>query len=310
MADLDATKVDAYFQDPVSQGASILGSATSRVVYDYGTFLRGDGPSSVGHVARTVHGVAGLNARIEHTITYGDGFGRILQSRILAESEAGQAGIARWTVSGATIYDNKGKPVRCFEPRFDTSHRYGPGEHGVASTLFLDPLGRVVATHNPDETYRKLIYTPWRTETWDANDTVLLDPRTDPDLAHFATSFFQAYDADFANRNGAPPWTWYAEHSAAGAPAPQQRAAALASGRLPRTVLRSPSRSATAGDPRDRIPASSGTDTARRRRSPTERRSRAPIGPSGLNPCWEAPLARARRAISNRARSSAGRTVR
>jgi RHS repeat-associated protein len=229
MADLDATKVDAYFQDPVSQGASILGSATSRVVYDYGTFLRGDGPSSVGHVARTVHGVAGLNARIEHTITYGDGFGRILQSRILAESEAGQAGIARWTVSGATIYDNKGKPVRCFEPRFDTSHRYGPGEHGVASTLFLDPLGRVVATHNPDETYRKLIYTPWRTETWDANDTVLLDPRTDPDLAHFATSFFQAYDADFANRNGAPPWTWYAEHSAAGAPAPQQRAAALAS---------------------------------------------------------------------------------
>ena len=49
--------------------------------------------------------------------------------------------------------------------------------------LFYDPVGRVVATLHPDDSYDKTVFDPWHTETWDANDTVLLDPREDPDVA-------------------------------------------------------------------------------------------------------------------------------
>ena len=57
---------------------------------------------------------------------------------------------------------------------------------GVSPVLFYDPVGRVVATLHPNHTWEKVLFDPWRQETWDVNDTVLMaDPKTDPDVAEF-----------------------------------------------------------------------------------------------------------------------------
>ena len=51
--------------------------------------------------------------------------------------------------------------------------------------LFYDPLGRGIATLHPNHTWEKMIFDPWRQETWDVNDTVLLAPEDDPEAGHF-----------------------------------------------------------------------------------------------------------------------------
>ena len=81
------------------------------------------------------------------------------------------------------MFDNKGHPVRTFEPFFADSPRYEPDvQIGVATTVFYDPLGRVIGTLHPDHSWAVTVFDAWRQETWDANDTLLLDPAADPVL--------------------------------------------------------------------------------------------------------------------------------
>ena len=53
--------------------------------------------------------------------------------------------------SGWTIFNNKGKAVRQFEPFFSATHRFESDVRvGVSPILFYDPVGRVVATLHPE----------------------------------------------------------------------------------------------------------------------------------------------------------------
>ena len=87
----------------------------------------------------------------------------------------------RWVGSGWTVFNNKGKPVRQYEPFFTDTHRFEFDVRiGVSPVLFYDPVERVVATLHPNHTWEKVVFDPWRQETWDVNDTVLVaDPKTD-----------------------------------------------------------------------------------------------------------------------------------
>ncbi len=103
----------------------------------------------------------------------------------------------RWAGSGWTVFNNKGKPVRQFEPFFSDTHRFEFDVRvGVSPIVFYDPMGRAVATLHPNHTYDKVVFDPWRAETWDVNDTLrfpvpgdatafLTDPRDDPDVGGF-----------------------------------------------------------------------------------------------------------------------------
>src|SRR5262249_56503792 len=52
---------------------------------------------------------------------------------------------------------------------------------------------RVVATLHPNHTWEKVVFDPWRQETWDVNDTVLIaDPRTDADVGDFCSRLSNA----------------------------------------------------------------------------------------------------------------------
>ena len=59
---------------------------------------------------------------------------------------------------------------------------------GDNSTIFYDPLGRVVSTLHPNHSYEKIVFNPWKQEMWDVNDTILVsDPQNDPAVGKFFT---------------------------------------------------------------------------------------------------------------------------
>jgi RHS repeat-associated protein len=213
-ADPAQADIDAFFASPRGpSAAALLGGATSRFVYDLGRYVRSPGSASPAFAATVVREThvsdlgQGQSSKLQVSLGYSDGFGREIQRKIQAEPgpvvENGPNVDPRWAGSGWTIFNNKGKPVRQYEPFFDDTHDFKFGvKIGVSPILFYDPVGRVVATVHPNQSWEKVVFDPWRQETWDVNDTVLIaDPKTDPDAGPF---FERLPVADF-------PSTWYAQ---------------------------------------------------------------------------------------------------
>ena len=156
------------------------------------------------------------------SVSYSDGFGREIQKKIQAEPgpvvEGGPTVSPRWVGSGWTIFNNKGKPVKQYEPFFDDTHAFRFGQQvGVSATLFYDPIERVVATLHPNHTWDKVVFDPWHQDTWDVNDTVLIaDPTTDPDVGEY---FQRLAASDYLP-------TWYAQRQSGALGASEQAAAA------------------------------------------------------------------------------------
>jgi RHS repeat-associated protein len=118
--------------------------------------------------------------RYQESIAYSDGFGRDAGSRQRVESgtltPGGTTVTERWVMAGRVIYDAKGRPVQQFEPCFVEGSTWSPDDlvaHGVASTLHYDAAGRVHRVDMPDGTHARTVFSPWRIEQWDTNDTVL-----------------------------------------------------------------------------------------------------------------------------------------
>ena len=204
-ADLDEATILAHIEDPLNDPHEILGAASTRLVYDLFAYIRTKDdpkpqPAIVYTMAREMHH-SDLEPRqmtaVQHSFSYSDGFGREVQKKIQAEpgplEERGPEVDPRWVGSGWTIFNNKGSPVQKYEPFFSADHKFEFARAvGVSSTLFYDPLGRVVATLHPNHTYEKVIFDPWHQESWDVNDTVLVkdtmsphDPREDPDVGDY-----------------------------------------------------------------------------------------------------------------------------
>lgn len=121
----------------------------------------------------------------------------------------------RWISSGWTIYNNKGKPVRQYEPFFSAIPDFEFGVMaGVSPVLFYDSAERVVATLHPNHTFEKVRFDPWQQTTYDVNDTVTIAPKTDPDVGSFFTLL---PDGDYLP-------TWYDQRI--GSPHPEERDAA------------------------------------------------------------------------------------
>ena len=136
-----------------------------------------------------------MPAREQESYGYSDGFGREVMTK--AEAEPGLAPIrdeqgalilepngalrtehvdTRWIGSGRTVFDNKGNPVKKYEPFFSSTHEYEDEaelvETGVTPVLHYDPLGRLVHTQFPDGSHTRVVFDAWREESWDQNDTV------------------------------------------------------------------------------------------------------------------------------------------
>lgn len=224
VADFLQQEINNFFDadDPHEYAAGLLGNASTRIIYDLDRFRQSreqnpDDPAKwqpafAATLARETHMRDPLpkdGLKIHIGFSYSDGFGREIQKKIQAEPEQ-QGSPLRWIGSGWTIFNNKGKPVRQYEPFFsplpEQRHRFEFGvQVGVSPILFYDPVSRVVATLHPNHTYEKVVFDPWQQKTWDVNDTVLADPRTDEDINGFVGGYFAEQPADWQ--------TWYQQRS-------------------------------------------------------------------------------------------------
>jgi RHS repeat-associated protein len=129
---------------------------------------------------------AGQVTRIQRNYEYSDGFGRSVQGKKEAETRPGQSG-PTWTVTGWTIFNNKGKPVRQYEQFFSRTQEFEFAPRiGVSPILCYDPMDRLVATLKPNHTFEKTVLEPWKSVSFDENDTVLEDdPARDPDVGRY-----------------------------------------------------------------------------------------------------------------------------
>lgn len=167
---LDATQAKAW-----------LGNATTRFVYHFGDKNSQWGQFMAGacSIAREQH--KNLASPLQVSLECSDGGGNVLMKKIQAEPEQTN-GPLRWIINGLTVLNNKGKPVKQYEPYF-SEQGFGcekPSEKGVTSTIYYDAAGRTIRTETPDGAYSRVEFSPWHLTTFDANDTAFDPAQTNP----------------------------------------------------------------------------------------------------------------------------------
>ncbi len=215
-ADLTPQQIKDFFDAPNPRPLAVthLGTATNRIIYDLERI-----PVCAASIVRETH-VTELDqneqTKVVLSFVYSDGIAREAQTK--AQAEPGPLNPndptapildARWVSTGATIYNNKGKPIRQYEPFFSATHQYGIEQHGVSRILFYDPMERVVAILHRNHAWEKVVFDPWQHTSYDVNDTVLnADGSTDPKLDEDVKGFFSRLpEADYLP-------TWYGERIA------------------------------------------------------------------------------------------------
>ncbi len=228
--DLDTRK--AFFGpvfEPV-EARRLLDDASGRHIYDFGEQREADGRLTYGHrpasaaaVLREHHAaqaVAG-ESPLQVAFEYSDGGGNVLAQISQAEagpvpardvngdiviSAEGQPQMTlndvspRWICSGLIVLNNKGNPVKQYEPYFTDLHGFEyPVAVGVTPVMYYDAADRPIRTEMPDGSYSRVEFSPWHVISFDQNDTVL-----------------------------EPGNKWFARHSAPSASTEQKRAASLA----------------------------------------------------------------------------------
>jgi len=179
--------------DPAKMGDT-LDEPTTRMEYDLFNWMNHKKPNFVHTFAREKHGAA--NPRWQESYTYSGGLGQEIMTKIQAEPGPAfareQDGTLkrdgndellkehtdqRWVGNGRTIFNNKGKPVKQYEPYFSSTYEFEDEdelrEYGVTPIIHYDPLTRVIRTDMPDGTFSKVEFTAWNQESRDKNDTVL-----------------------------------------------------------------------------------------------------------------------------------------
>jgi RHS repeat-associated protein len=189
-----------------------LADPTTTFEYDFTRFAMTNEPNVAHSRAREQHGAG--NTRWQEAYSYSDGSGHEVMKKIPAEPGLAPArdgnnallhdsqgklvlstSSPRWVGTGRTVFDNKGNPVKQYEPFFSGTYEYEDEtelvEWGVTPVLRYDALGRLTRTDLPNGTFSKVEFDPWKQTTFDPNDMVVeslwyqarksLDPIGDPE---------------------------------------------------------------------------------------------------------------------------------
>ncbi|MFZ5480489.1 MAG: SpvB/TcaC N-terminal domain-containing protein [Myxococcota bacterium] len=105
--------------------------------------------------------------------TYSDGGGNVIQEKVNAHPD-GSTATTDWIGTGRVLLNNKGLPVKQYEPFFSSAGEFEFEDDvvatGVSPTIYYDPLGRAVEVVNPNLTLRRVEFDPWVQITYDEND--------------------------------------------------------------------------------------------------------------------------------------------
>ncbi|WAS90969.1 SpvB/TcaC N-terminal domain-containing protein [Nannocystis punicea] len=180
-------------KDGANEGDTLT-APTSTFEYDLFAWKNEQKPPWVKTRARETH--ADVNTRWLESYAYFDGAGRTRMTKMQAAPglapqrdvngelvlDGGQPVLVdtspavRWIGTGRTVFDNKGNPVRQYEPYFSSI----PGsedeaelvEQGVTPVLHYDPLDRLVRTELPNGTESRVEFDGWTQVSHDPNDLV------------------------------------------------------------------------------------------------------------------------------------------
>ncbi len=169
-----------------STDGDTLSDPTARIEYDLFNWKNNGKPNYVHMYAREKHGAS--NPRWQESYVYSDGGGNIIMSKV--QAEPGKAKLwntvtktveevdanPRWVGNGRTILNNKGNPVKQYEPYFSTTNQYESEEElvetGITPIVYYDPVGRNIRTEFPNGTFSKIEFDSWYFKSFDVNDTV------------------------------------------------------------------------------------------------------------------------------------------
>lgn len=147
----------------------LLADATTRWIYDDTQLpVRAASISRERHVQDLVQ--TGDPLKLQLAFEYSGGAGNVVMKKLRIPG-------ARWLGNGRTVLDNKGHPVKQYEPYFSTNHLYETDKDltdtGVSPLLTYDSVGRHVRTDYPDGTFDHTTFDAWSQTLYDQNDTVL-----------------------------------------------------------------------------------------------------------------------------------------
>ncbi len=167
---------------------------TGKLEYDLFRYLNDGKPNVVKTIIRETDHFKSIetgSAVIWQTsYAYADGSGNVVMLKVQAEpgrallenedgtvTEVDTTPNLRWIGNGRTILNNKGKPVKQYEPYFSATFEYEDArelvERGVSPVTFYDSIGRAIRTELPEGSFVKVEFDSWTQKTYDQNDTVL-----------------------------------------------------------------------------------------------------------------------------------------
>ncbi len=204
----ESNDIQAFFQTDNSNelntiGARLLKQSGMRFVYDFEVYKNTGKPVVTSTIIRESHhhNLAPNEAsKLQFSFEYSDGMGNV--AMIKAQAEPGlakqvviqpddrfiineintqtafpDAPRLRWIGNGRTVLNNKGNPVKQYEPFFSISPHYEDlpelVETGVTPIIFYDAPGRGVKTLLPDESFTKVVFDSWKQSLYDQHDTIL-----------------------------------------------------------------------------------------------------------------------------------------
>lgn len=166
----------------------LLQSASSRLIYNFD-----QKPTVVASIVREQHAKENPDSPVQISFEYSDGLGKVAMTKVQAESGIAKKAIQqpdetwqieevdtenqlRWVGNGRTVLNNKGNPIKQYEPYFSVSpvheNAAGLAETGVTPILYYDAAGRVIKTELPNGTFAKVVFDAWKQYSYDTNDTV------------------------------------------------------------------------------------------------------------------------------------------
>jgi RHS repeat-associated protein len=159
----------------------LLGNASTRLVYDFNRQ-----PCVAASIVREQHSNVNVNSPLQISFEYSDGLGKVAMKKVQAEpgevkqpdgSIVNTRNQLRWIGNGRTVLNNKGNPIKQYEPYFSTTPAYEDDsewvEQGVSPIIYYDGAGRNVRTEMPNGTFSKVVFDVWKQLSYDPNDTVM-----------------------------------------------------------------------------------------------------------------------------------------
>lgn len=159
----------------------LLDNASTRLVYDFNRQ-----PCVAASIVREQHSNINDNSPLQISFEYSDGLGKVAMKKVQAEpgkvkqpdgSIVDTGSQLRWIGNGRTVLNNKGNPIKQYEPYFSTTPTYEEDpdwvEQGVSPIIYYDGAGRNVKTEMPNGTFSKVVFDAWKQMSYDPNDTVL-----------------------------------------------------------------------------------------------------------------------------------------